>query len=39
MKSKVTEIRQSLRARAALIAAVVGGSLAAAIAGTGVVVQ
>ena len=37
MQSKLTEIRQTLRARAVLLAVVVGGSLAAVVAGTGVI--
>ena len=37
MRSKVTQVRQSLCARAALIAVVAGGSLAAVFAGTGVI--
>ena len=39
MRSKLRDITQTVRARAALIAVVVGGSLAAVIAGTGVVQQ
>ena len=39
MRSKVTSIAQTIRGRAVLIAVVVGGSLAAAVAGTGVIVS
>jgi hypothetical protein len=38
MRSKLTQIRQTVRARAALLAVLGGSSLAAAVAATGVIV-